>query len=1672
MTPAAVAENGAAAAAVSSSEVRFLLDGSDGNQRRTLELQHPGGDADLAFKIKTATKNGKERYLASPLVSPSSGVIHPGETLSIQVMFIEKKLKMLYQSYQRRGASVLTNQGGELMIEASYVLSDHESLEANSEKKSQTFVSIAFDVTENGTQANDFRPSLVKVRDPNEGGLEDPADTIEKEYTDAPQASELDILLSSPEQRPVSSVTINPAAEVQSDLHSQIQREVSQQLWRSMSVQDVNPHVEMERMERHSLRISKGEETALTQEDMEMQYLKEYSRTKKLSRDTFSFLVFAKIFSTPFIWGVMVFTLQILFFSLMAVEHIHPQTDNPFGIPADVDTTVRIVQFISLVVAVITQDDIRSAINLAYESYDSEAGLTKAFRGASKEKWAFSIFCRFVAGALGIFVTFLLVMTQDDSVELLLNFTAMEFVSKLDDVAFFVARQGFGGQANQDAARIMERKYRTKRSRRLTRTFLLLIIFVALLAGWITIVVQQDSSYYISDSVHVQFSDDFDSDLGTFSGVYKRVDGSMAGLSIGYADYYEVRSGGKAKLGYCHSEGAWTLTYDEKGDGSELDSCNWKAISDETASYDIMDTATSPWFTRAEGIPMKFPLKDAFHLTDTSCKFLGDAVCNGRGVCKDDSCVCNEGYFGLKCEFGEPCDTLATDIRFGVFRGNREWSTEFDILKSENDEIVVSYNRPVYYKSYKDGVIDIVMFVGRRWVVTSSEMLSGFWNKNNSVTSEGQISTVLSDYLSDFHAYYSKNKIAFTTEPVDARSPEDSATPVEKQWFRVKEASQKEMGIQSVDLTSPVRTLLLCSVCNNVSNPCLYDGVCHAGGTCKCSDAGAGKLCQIPPLGTGFCDPYFNSPGFNFDGGDCCESTCVSKDFKCGKDRTGFGDTGYYDCKLEKGVWLPDSQCGSDDPIDLCPKGRENRPIVGARLSKAGSSVALSDNGKILAIGEPGTATVRLFDKDGSHWIQRGAEVKGPAGSDFGLTMAMSGGIRHAVSSPQASVRVTLVVGAPSIGLIRVYTCGTLECLMGAETAIDPRNNSTEYADQKTASLYLHSIFAETLAMSKDGSTIVANLPHDRNDTTHPGPGNDLFIVYDWDGSNLVQRKNNVRAKGHNEREHDILGTPITQALASPMKHIGVLPAHYLSLSRNGDVLAVGDVYYRGNLYGDQWVIEYATINVEVYQWKDSGWEPRRGVQKLGNDDHFLDYFKKTYHHHSMDLSDDSLVIAVASRYLSTVYEDGSSHGHQGVKVYFWNGVDWVERDFILIWEHDLTIYPSLSVALSSDGSVLTVGRNFDPSVIETFAWNGTNYEKVRGVLDALPPTNLALSEDGSKLAVGLPESEKDQKGSVYVYTELPDSPKCDEGLALARLSFTVDDKPAGISWALKDGAGNVKLEGGPYKSVPGFTTFVHETCLDINDCFVLDVFALDNGGRFGGRYSVFLDGELTLSSRSDFDLMDRHRFGNCSSPCAEGETLSRFGFYKKDQYGTGDRFALGIEEYCTPSDDCARFYVANYENATTIFCQPGIECFHNAVYTNGIVQGQASDMWDANDPLTKVSCHAKATVKGVCNPIPIGECEDGIEPMNDCVSMLGYGASDFSPQLYVNDTCEASVYGDVSEFELFFNITAEPVKVLAPLPAYSVVYSIPYGFSSTPVFDALSGKSVSYLVSDCKCDE
>lgn len=71
------------------------------------------------------------------------------------------------------------------------------------------------------------------------------------------------------------------------------------------------------------------------------------------------------------------------------------------------------------------QDDIRTAVDYFFEGYERRA-IGRAFVGASKFKWSVAVTTQFLEGVLGLGTTFLLIITSDDVVGLMLDFTAVE----------------------------------------------------------------------------------------------------------------------------------------------------------------------------------------------------------------------------------------------------------------------------------------------------------------------------------------------------------------------------------------------------------------------------------------------------------------------------------------------------------------------------------------------------------------------------------------------------------------------------------------------------------------------------------------------------------------------------------------------------------------------------------------------------------------------------------------------------------------------------------------------------------------------------------------------------------------------------------------------------------------------------------------------------------------------------------------------------------------------------------------------------------------------------------------------------------------------------------------------------------------------------------------------
>jgi len=151
---------------------------------------------------------------------------------------------------------------------------------------------------------------------------------------------------------------------------------------------------------------------------------------------------------------MLVFAIQVIIFGLVAADVIDlANKGNPFNLPANVESTVRMTEVLAIVIAIITQDDVRTSINLLRDGYDKEA--LSVFPGSTKAKWVISIFLRGSEGILGLFVTFLLVMQSSTVLDLLLNFSAMEFVSLIDDVVFGLTTEGFFGRAMKKEAKFV-----------------------------------------------------------------------------------------------------------------------------------------------------------------------------------------------------------------------------------------------------------------------------------------------------------------------------------------------------------------------------------------------------------------------------------------------------------------------------------------------------------------------------------------------------------------------------------------------------------------------------------------------------------------------------------------------------------------------------------------------------------------------------------------------------------------------------------------------------------------------------------------------------------------------------------------------------------------------------------------------------------------------------------------------------------------------------------------------------------------------------------------------------------------------------------------------------------------------------------------------------------------
>jgi len=623
-----------------------------------------------------------------------------------------------------------------------------------------------------------------------------------------------------------------------------------------------------DKLENQGRKIKKLQEGGNEEEE------EEEEDTKKLPPDTFSFFICSKPKSVAFCFACLVFAIQLAVFALLLVNRITPRSDNPLNIPDCVDIEVLVTQVIAIVISVYIQDDLRVAFEQFFPGYSED--MEKAFQqqgdqqgqhDISRWKWGLSHTCRFLEGLFGLVISFFLIIAVDNVFDLLLNFTAMVFVSEFDDIAFKLSSSGYFGASIKKKTQIIDQtSYKVSEEAPNQRTswyhyiithaniIMLCLAMTGMLSAWYAKKPDSPASKCLCTFVYAQFGDNALPELGQKSGIYVKK-GHRRDYKNSRAQYVGVVSNSSDVFSYSNEWEAWTFC--EKGNDCGND--NWKARSFQTSSIDLVSsTSATTWIAKNE-IQL-----DYFRLSciDDDIELHFDSL-EIENVTKQLQSECENDTYGPFCSKQEPCKTIELERATKGFtdpdpNSDSIWSKNYEVLHHENIS-VQSHGHTVYVgEDGEANYTDAIYFTGRRWA----------FSHTNKTPSE-----LTAHFGRGFQASaQDKLEIHFNSASVDIISMNATISPASLSWFYNKNMTGSRFT--SPDFERPVDAQLFCSFCNNNANPCQYEGHCNSDGTCTCKHDADGSLCLDLPTGNGKCDPYFNEVEFDFDGGDCCGATC------------------------------------------------------------------------------------------------------------------------------------------------------------------------------------------------------------------------------------------------------------------------------------------------------------------------------------------------------------------------------------------------------------------------------------------------------------------------------------------------------------------------------------------------------------------------------------------------------------------------------------------------------------------------------------------------------------------------------------------------------------------------------------------------------------------------------
>jgi len=406
-------------------------------------------------------------------------------------------------------------------------------------------------------------------------------------------------------------------------------------------------------------------------------------------KDCYSFIAQGPKDNKTFYLGIFVFLFQILGISLMLASKVLPgyseneDVDNPDQdgaivswsswsywrlpmytyIPANESVLVLFAQVYAAFAFLISYDanlnDVVESFHVLTGWYRKRSDPTRWYptRKDTKNGRYLIISCilRLLQGTMASVAALILVLTSMTVIDIILNFTAITYISQIDENVFESVTKGWLGEDMKEEATSIAKDDKEKDDKDAEHgpqfgavwsgiAFVFIIFFIIILSVMIR---QHDPNVWTTKQFRVQF--DETTNLQEYSGCYHTTGKRNEDRRIDYtADDVGLNN---ATFSYCRSSKRWFFLKDDSDPCDNVDS--ELAHSSKTTTFDIATSFEISWFS-----PYDSPLQMYFieESNEESDSLFCDAV-SGDGKCDDDL-----NNFVYQYDGGDCCATTCTSF--------------------------------------------------------------------------------------------------------------------------------------------------------------------------------------------------------------------------------------------------------------------------------------------------------------------------------------------------------------------------------------------------------------------------------------------------------------------------------------------------------------------------------------------------------------------------------------------------------------------------------------------------------------------------------------------------------------------------------------------------------------------------------------------------------------------------------------------------------------------------------------------------------------------------------------------------------------------------------------------------------------------------------------------------